>query len=81
MKRADLIFPLRGTTAAKQPVGGEYGDRAQAIPMMSGVNLNKINPLQIDRARQSSALKPPVFLTHLVARKGRKASDHCGGGG
>ncbi len=28
----------------------------------------------------AAALKPPVFCSHLVARKGRKASDHGGGG-
>ncbi len=81
MKRADLIFPLRGKTAATQPVGGKCGDKLRAIPWAFGKKLSLINALQIKRARLSDALKPPVFLSHLVARKGRKASDHCGGGG
>jgi hypothetical protein len=81
MKRADLIFPLRGKTAAKQPVGGKYGDRVRSIPWPFGEKLNLNNALRIKRSRLSDALKPAVFLSHLVARKGRKASDHCGGGG
>ena len=81
MRSARFIFPLRGKTAAQQPVGGKYGDRASAIPELSLVESREFNALQLNRARQSSALKPPVFCSHLVARKGRKASDHCGGGG
>ena len=80
MKCADLIFPLRGKTAAKQPVGGKCGDKLRPIPGASATNSNKINAVKIERPRLSDALKPPVFCTHLVARKGRKASDHCGGG-
>jgi hypothetical protein len=28
----------------------------------------------------ATAFKPAVFCSHLVARKGRMASDRCGGG-
>jgi len=45
MKRADLIFPLRGKTAAKQPVGGKYGDKPRPIPGPFEKNLSPINAL------------------------------------
>ena len=38
MKGGDLIFPLRGKTVAKRPVGGKYGDRAACIPVLSRTN-------------------------------------------
>jgi hypothetical protein len=46
MKRADLIFPLRGKTAAKQPVGGKCGDKLRAIPWPFEEKLSLINTLQ-----------------------------------
>jgi len=36
---------------------------------------------ELFRPNLSSPSKPPVSFTHLAAWKGRKASDHCGGGG
>lgn len=45
MDGADLIFPLRGKTAAKQPVGGKYGDRGRSIPVLTRTNPNLVNSL------------------------------------
>ena len=58
MRSARFIFPLRGKTVAKRPVGGKYGDKLRPIPGLSIMNSNKFNTLQIRRARPSDALKP-----------------------
>jgi hypothetical protein len=45
MGSATFIFPLRGKTAAQQPVGGKYGDRALSIPALVETKFNEINAL------------------------------------
>jgi hypothetical protein len=45
------------------------------------MNPSKFNALNFLDPFLSSPFQPPVCLTHLVAWKGRKASDRCGGGG
>jgi len=45
MRSALFIFPLRGKTAAQQPVGGKYGDKLPSILKLSLRDRSKFNAL------------------------------------
>ena len=75
------ILPLTGEEIAKRSEG-------EVLLIQGGVPPPAYGrlPLQGEdragiRAIFATAFKPAVFCSHLVARKGRKASDRCGGGG
>ena len=75
------ILPLTGEEIAKRSEG-EVPRIQRGVPPPAFGRL----PLQGEdlagiTAIFATAFNPAVFCTHLVARKGRMASDRCGGGG
>ena len=66
---------------ARQRGGGKYERSRRSFIRVSGMEPSDFKDFPLLHPAQSSALKPPVSFTHLVARKGRVASDHRGGGG
>jgi hypothetical protein len=58
-----------------------WSEAAGSVLGVQRTNPGDFNALNFLDPIWSSPSRPPVSLTHLVAGKGRKASDHCGGGG
>jgi hypothetical protein len=57
------------------PLSTICGDWRGSIPGVDDLEPREINRLSILSAPESSALKTPAHCFHLVARKGRMASD------
>lgn len=65
-------------SAPKVPSLREYGDKHGRIPVLSEAKINEIKVLQLNAARQSSALKPRAYCFHPEAREGASAGDLTG---